>query len=316
LGNLTNEIKNFSGKKENKNSDSLLYTSAYLGTTLFSSSFLTASLLNIIVLSILPLQEQQQFHTEGWFKATFVITAVLLIAYIFVLFIFFKNKEKKSCEFNLGLEKMGRITPNEIISLAIVLIFFFGILTTQHHHIASSWLGFSLLFLLMVLGVVSVDEFQKKVDWSYLFFLSAIIGISVTFKALKLDLWFYDNMLILFPEILEDKVLLFSLIALITILMRFMLPVGAVVAFLIPVILAIANKEGVSAWSLGMVVLFVGDIWFFPYQCFFYKYYRSIFNESYDIDEKKFLRINLVINAFKLIGLFLSFYYWKYLSLA
>jgi di/tricarboxylate transporter len=91
-----------------------------------------------------------------------------------------------------------------------------------------------------------MEDFQKKVDWPYLFFLSAIVGISAIFKALGLDTWLYDHLLLTFPEILKDNMILFSSIALVSLTLRFILPVGAVVALLAPTILAISVKIGIS----------------------------------------------------------------------
>lgn len=300
-----------------KEGNSLLYTSGYVGTTLLASSFLSASLLNFIIFSLLPLQEQQQFQSIGWFQGTLVISGILLLSYLLILPIFFHGKhikEKVPHNFHHSLEKMGKVKPAELISLAALLVFFLGILTTQHHHISGSWLGFSLLFLLLVLGYIKLEDFQRKVDWPYLFLLSSIVGISNTFKTLGLDTWLYNHLLTVFPEILKDKFLLFSFVTTITLGLRLILPVGAVVALLAPIILTIAVKIGVSGWALCMVLLFVGDIWFFPYQCTFYQIYKSGFNSS-NLNEKKFLILNAVINLLKLLALYLSFYYWKYLSL-
>ncbi|MBY0282007.1 MAG: TRAP transporter large permease subunit [Alphaproteobacteria bacterium] len=300
--------------KTGKDGNELLYTSGFLGVFLLSSSFLSASLLNFIIFSLLPLQEQQQFQTQGWLQGTLVMTGFLVIAYMLIVPLFFRKKEKIEHKFNLSLEKMGKIKVKEVISLGALFIFFIGMLTTQHHHISSSWLGFSILFLLLALGYVNLNDFQRKVDWPYLFFLSSIVGISAVFKSLGLDIWLYNHLLTAFPEILKDKMFLFAFIAAVTLILRFMLPVGAVVALLAPTILAIATKVGVSGWALCMVLLLVGDIWFFPYQCTFYRIYKAGFNNS-KINERKFLIINALVNVIKLIALFLSFYYWKYLSL-
>ena len=312
LGPIVKEISE--SLKTGKNGNNLLFTSGFLGVFLLSSSFLSASLLNFIIFSLLPLQEQQQFQTKGWIEGTLVMTGALVLAYLLIVPLFFRKKEKIEHKFNLSLEAMGKIKTKEIVSLAALIIFFVGMLTTQHHHISGSWLGFSILFLLLVLGFVNLDDFQKNIDWPYLFFLSSIVGISTSFKTLGLDTWLYTHLLIVFPEILKDKMLLFSFITALTLILRFILPVGAVVALLAPTILAIATKVGVSGWALCMVLLFVGDIWFFPYQCTFYRIYKISFNST-EINEKNFLIINALINVIKLIALFLSFYYWKYLSL-
>ncbi len=319
LGPLINRLSDYSDGQKNHNNDTLFYTSAYIGGSLLTSSFLSASLLNFVIISLLPLQEQQEFHMIGWFQATIVLTAVLLISYFLLISICFYNKSGSSSlfhKFNIENEKKNKISYKEMASLGIIIFFFVGILTTRYHHVAGSWLGLSLLFLLLALRLVSIDDFRKKVDWTFLLFLSSIIGIATTFKSLGLDVWTYKQLLTHYPHIVQDKELIFISLTIFVLILRLALPVGAVVALLASIALAIADKIGISGWVLCFVILFVGDMWFFPYQNEFYQIYKNSFDmESHSINEKKFLIINAIFNVIKIFGLYLSFYHWKYLSL-
>lgn len=318
FGPVFSEISKSIKLKGDNDKRTLLYASGFFGFTLLSSSFLSASLLNFIIFSLLPLQEQQQFQSKGWIQATLMITAILLVVYMLVFSIFFKSKEKNektSYNFILKRDKKElKLKLNEVVSLGSLLVFFVGMLTTSYHKIPISWLALSILFMLLAVGIVKTEDFEKKVDWSYLFYVSSIVGISSTFKVLALDIWLYDLLLSLFPIILYNKILLFVFITVITLLLRLILPVGVVVILLIPTAIAISTKIGINAWTLCFVLLFVGDAWFFPYQCSFYQIYKTAFDKSL-INEKKFLKLNASFNLVKLLALFLSLYYWKYLSL-
>ena len=317
LGPLVKDIsKPFESEKDPQNR-TFLFANGFYGLSLLSSSFLSASLLNFIVLSLLPLQEQEQFQSQGWFKGALVITVVLLFFYFLILPIFFgtgKKSQKTGKTLTFSNDQTKRIQAKEVVSLGVLLTFFVGTLTSNYHRIPSSWLAFLAFFLLLVFGFIQIDDFRKKIDWPYLFFLSSIVGISSTFKTMGLDLWLYNNFLTFIPEILNDKLTLFGAITAVTLILRLVLPVGAVVTLLIPTALAIATKVGVSGWSVSIVLLFVADIWFFPYQCTFYQIYRSDFEGS-GISEKRFLLSNAALSLVKILALFLSIYYWKYLSL-
>lgn len=294
-----------------------LFTNGFFSTTLFASSFLTASLMNFIIFSVLPLQEQQAFQSAGWLIGTAVLTFFLLFSYAVVFFFFFHSKEKISITtggITEHLNQMGVIKKSEKFTTFCLFALFIGMLTVDYHHIPQSWLCFSLLFLLLVLKHINLNDFQRNVDWSFILFLCSLVSLSQAFKDLKLDVWLYEGLIHYFPQIFINRWTLFSSMIGITLLLRFFLPIGAAVAILIPSAISIASQVGISAWPLCFTILFSADIWFFPYQCTFYRIYKDAFSQTFP-HERKFLIINVVMNILKIIAILISLPYWKHLSL-
>lgn len=294
-----------------------LFTNGFFSTTLFASSFLTASLMNFIIFSVLPLQEQQAFQSAGWLVATATLTIFLLVSYAAVFFYSFRSKEEvviNTKRITENLEQMGSIKKSEKFTAGCVLALFIGMLTVDYHHIPQSWLCFSILFLLLVLNHVNLSDLQRNIDWSFILFLCSLVSLSQAFKDLKLDVWLYQGLISYFPQMFLNRWTLFSTMIGITLVLRFFLPIGAAVALLIPSAVSIALQVGISAWPLCFTILFIADIWFFPYQCTFYRIYKSSFSQSFS-NEPKFLMLNVIMNILKIVAILISLPYWKYLSL-
>ncbi|WP_032113143.1 SLC13 family permease [Candidatus Paracaedibacter symbiosus] len=294
-----------------------MFTNGFFSITLFSSSFLTASLMNFIIFSVLPIQEQQTFQSGGWFLATIVLTVFLLISYLILFFCFLRSSDNvviREADISENLKRMGPIKKSENFTTLCLIALFLGMLTVNYHHIPQSWLSFSILFLLLVLNHVNINDFQRNIDWSFILFLCSLVSLSQTFKSLKLDVWLFEGLVNHFPEMLVSRVTLFSSMIAITLILRFFLPIGAVVALLIPSAISIAYRVGISAWPLCFTILFIADIWFLPYQCTFYKVYKNPFGEAFSF-ERKFLLFNAIMNIFKILAILTSLPYWKYLSI-
>lgn len=317
LGALLSDISKSINLTPNSKPFLQLFTNGFFSTTLFSSSFLTASLMNFIILSVLPLQDQESFQSAGWFMATLGITLFVMGAYFILHFTLMRSDEKVVIhvkDITQNLNRMGPIKKSETFTTLCLVALFVGMLTTNYHHIPQSWLCFTILFLLLVLNHIDINDFQRNIDWSFILFLCSLVSISQTFKELKIDIWLYEGMLRYFPEMLHSRLTLFSSMIGITLTLRLFLPVGAVVALLVPSAVSFAYLAGISAWPLCFTILFIADIWFFPSQCTFYRVYKDAFGNVFS-SQKKFLIFNAVMNIVKILAVLLSLPYWKYLSL-
>jgi len=81
------------------------------------------------------------------------------------------------------------------------------------------------------------------------------------------------------------------------------------------VFMPLADVYGTNSWVVGMIVLVLGEMWFFPYQCSYYMQYRSLALRQPGYDEKTFLRYNALMNLAKLGALYASLPYWKWMGL-
>jgi di/tricarboxylate transporter len=62
-----------------------------------------------------------------------------------------------------------------------------GIVTSSIHKVPPPWLGFAMLFGLLLCGTLRKKELKEKVDWTFLLYLGGITGIVAAFNYLGLD---------------------------------------------------------------------------------------------------------------------------------
>ncbi|MBP9829289.1 MAG: anion permease [Proteobacteria bacterium] len=313
--------------------------SAFFGASLFSNIFLSASLMNFIILALLPLQEQLQFQLVGWFKASFAAFIVILVTYAigyFVLQRFFlkdrqlmSGKNPQSAKKNSQelikqqdqliaeyLKALGPISKDEWFSFATMAVFFIGMLTFPYHKISPTWIAFSLVYLLLAFNIISREDLLSKVDWTFLLFMASIIGISSVINYFNIS-GTLSGSLRAFTNVFETSPgLLFTFFVVLTMIVRFFLPIGATIALLIPVFITLAEAYGVTAWTACFACLMVTDMWFFKYQCIFYTPMSDVLEEAgVSFNEKKFLAFNIMANIVRILAVFSSFYYWCWIGL-
>ncbi|MBY0281751.1 MAG: anion permease [Alphaproteobacteria bacterium] len=307
-------------KLETKNEHiTKLTANAFFGTSLFSSIFLSASLMNFVILALLPLQEQQRFQLVGWFQASLAAAIVMIVAYMVIFAIFFRGKETIKIPKQLiieQLERLGPVSKDEWISLATVAAFFIGMMTFPYHKISPTWIAFGLAYILLSFNVLNREDIQTRVDWSFLMFMASVVGIASIATYFDLSGTISTKLQSFIYLVGTSQEALIGFLTISTIFVRFFLPIGATVALLIPIFISLAGLYGISCWSACFVSLMMVDMWFFPYQCIFYTEMRESFSgQELPFQEKKFLIFNAVVNIVRILAIFASFYYWQWLGL-
>src|SRR6185436_16444962 len=87
-----------------------------------------------------------------------------------------------------------------------------------------------------------------------------------------------------------------ALLSLAIIVIRFAIPNTATIAICATIFMPLAAQAGVNPWVVGFVLLLLGDVWFFPYQCSHYVQFRDLTQAKSVYDEGSFLRFNCFMN--------------------
>lgn len=292
--------------------------SAFFGTSLFSSIFLSASLMNFIILALLPLQEQLQFQTGGWLEASLAAFALMFVGYIVLFKIFFRRNEtflvtKEMIE--QQLKTLGPVSKDERNSLAVIISLTIGMLTFSYHAISPTWIAFGIVYVLLAFNQISREEMLSKVDWLFLILMATVIGLSSIMNYFNIS-GEVAATIHSFTNIFEHAPgLLFSFFVILTIVTRFFLPIGATIALLIPIFIMLAGVYGVAAWAACFTCLMVTDIWFFKYQCIFYTPMTDALEKAgIPFNERKFLIFNALTNILRLLAIFASLHYWHWIG--
>ena len=173
-----------------------------------------------------------------------------------------------------------------------------------------------LLVCLLIYGLVTKSSFQKNIDWSMIFFLLSLDGLTSIMSYLHIS----DYLLSSAPEFLSylgNNDFLFVIFEFFVVcLIRLILPTTAGMITSALLLIPLAPAIGVSAWVIGFLSSLFSDIWLFPYQSSVYTQFRNKEggrNGRYD--ETVFIKHNLILNLARLIAAFISIPYWTWLGL-
>lgn len=306
---------NFDSKSPLANS---LVCCAFQGTILLSGAFLTGKSSNFVLYGMLSKQMQWQFGWVHWLIAA-SFPALLLIIFFFIgLKIQFKVPKKM--EIDMGrieseLSALGRMSIEELMASAGCLVLFLGLLTSSIHHISSAWLCFLVFFVLLILGVLDKKEFKLGINWPFLFYLGALIGIMRCVQVMEIDDWFIGYLSWLEDIADYSDVLFLMVIYLFGWLGSFLLGTMAAPALLFTMLLPMADHAGVNTWLIAFVLLISTEGWIFPYQSSYYLCFEELITTKYTYQLQPVLKMNAYFSLIRFIVIMLSIPVWQFMEL-
>lgn len=295
-----------------------LAVTCFGGVSLFSAIFITSKSVNFAVFGLLSPQGQDHFQWVTWFLTAIVTGAVLLAFSAVVAMVLFRNNElpqlpKKRVAEQLKL--LGKMSNREWAAILGVGFMMLGIITSSIHKVSPPWLGFSMLFGLLLCGVLNKKELKEKVDWTFLLYLSGITGIVAVFSYLGLDKELGEAMPVVGAYMRTDFNTFVLLIFILINIVRLAVPINATIVILATIFMPLAEINGINPWVVGFIILVFAECWFLPYQCSYYLQLQELNRVKPVYDERSFLVFNTIINFARLAAIYASIPYWKMLGL-
>ncbi|MBF0536669.1 MAG: anion permease [Nitrospirae bacterium] len=309
-----NDIVETTHMKHKDKAATKLAATTFAGSTLLSAMFLTSKSVNFVVLGMMPLQIQENFQWLSWFLAASVTGVITLILYLIVLRLMYKNNETvtvSKAQVRKQLELLGKLSFQEWATLMGLAAFVVGILTYSLHKIQPPWLALSILYALLIFGTLSKKDFKEKVDWPFLIYMATVVGIISTMKNVGLDTMLANKLTGLFYYMRYNFNLFILILSAIIFIMRLAIPINAVIVLVAAVFMPLADLAGVNAWVMGFIILVLGEMWVFPYQCSYYMQFQEMSLSKGLYDEGSFLKFNMIVNAIKIVSLYATIPYWK-----
>lgn len=295
-----------------------LAVACFSGVSIFSAMVLTSKSVNFAVFGLLSPQQQDHFQWLTWLFASAVAAGVLMaINGISVLF-WFRNEELPRLPKERVAEQLrllGKIKNREWAAIFGVIFMLLGIITSSIHKVPPPWLGFAMLFGLLLCGTLRKKELKEKVDWTFLLYLGGITGIVAAFNYLGLDAVLGAALPGLGSYMRNNFPLFILMLFVIINVIRLAVPINATVVILAAVLLPLAEINGVNTWVLGFIILILSEMWFMPYQCSYYLQLQEINRQRPLYNEKTFLQFNAFSNFARLAAVYASLPYWKMLGL-
>lgn len=293
-----------------------LSAAAFTGATLFSGIFLTSKSANFVVFGMLSVQLQEQFHWLYWLFAGSVSGIVMLLVYLIVSRFMFRNKDDLPLSnqvIDLQLKVLGPMSMKEWAAAAGVVLFGIAVATSSVHKIGPAWLALAVLYGLLLFSFLRQEEFRESIDWPFLMFLGGLVGLVNAMLYVGVDK-VLGAQLAWTAVLMRGNLDLFILVLTgIILVMRFVLPINLTMVISATIFMPIASLSGINPWFVGFIILTIGECWFFAYQNASYTLFQKMSGSPYA--ERSFLLLNLLTILIKLVGIYASLPFWRYLGI-
>lgn len=303
-------------KEEGKASTRLAFATL-MGVSLFSAVFLSSKAINFVVYGLLPVQVQDQFSWIYWTIAAAASGLVMIILYLLLSSFFFKNDEDKTIPKEKIKDQiiiLGSMKYAEWVAFICLILFFIGMTTVSIHKVELPWIGLALVFVYFCMEVLKKKELKTKIDWPFLILLGSLVGLVRTMNYIGFDQWisFHVGWM---GEYMKTNIAFFILLLSLSIIVaRLAVPGNAVIAIFSSIFIPLAQVNGINPWIVGFIIITMSDTWIFPYQCTYYLSMREA-NEPKVYDENLLIKANAITIVIRLVSIYLSIPYWKFLGI-
>jgi DASS family divalent anion:Na+ symporter len=291
---------------------------AFQGAILFSAVFLTGKSSNFVLYGMFSKQMQWQFSWFNWLVAGSFSGLLLGISFFMLLKLQFKTPKTLSVDIqNIRheLHKLGRLTIEEWASLIAVIFLIVGLSTASIHHISAAWLCFSIFFVLILFGVLGKKEFKQGINWPFLFYLGAIIGIMRCVQEIGGDVLLVQHLSWL-EDIADNNVTSFVIVVyFLGWIGSFILGTAAAPALLFTILLPMAENAAINPWLIAFVLLMSTEAWIFPYQSSYYLCYEELMNHSGYSDLRPTLKMNFYFCFIRFMVIMFSLPFWRMMEI-
>ena len=199
--------------------------------------------------------------------------SVLLVAFLFPA-----SKKTNAAEnrihFSQLLHDLGPMHPAEIKAIIIIGLMLFFMMTATITNIDASY-GFIIFPLLLYLPGINVgtEEDLKAMDFGFVLFVAACLGIGMTGSALGFGELVSNTIL---PLLQDQGVWVFSgVVWLVCFVMNFLLTPFAIFASFSAPLATLSMQLGIHPFATYFIMLIGADQLIFPYECAFYLIFFS-----------------------------------------
>ncbi|KTC84651.1 MULTISPECIES: SLC13 family permease [Legionella] len=291
-----------------------LACSAFNGCILLSVMFLTGKSSNFVLFGMLPEQAQWQYGWMNWLIVSSVPGALLVISFFVLLLIQFRSHDSlivNSLEIRRELDLMGSLTVHEWAAILSIVALILGLAFSSLHQIPSAWVSFAIFFILLTSGVLNKEDFKNGINWPFLFYLGAIIGIMRCVQEIGIEAWIINYLSWLGDIAYHQQILFIVLVYLISWLGGLLFGTMAAPALMFTLLMPVAQQAMVNAWLVAFIILMATEAWVFPYQSSYYLCFEEWAKESQAYDLRKTLSVNACFSVLRLLAILLSIPFWQ-----
>lgn len=290
-----------------------LANAAFNGSILLSTIFLTGKSSNFIIYGLLSEQHQWQGNWFSWlWLASFPGLVLMALFFILQSILFKPNKQMAINRYKLKRElcSMGKLSLDEYIAMLSFILFFIGSILSSWLNVSGLWTCLIIFILLIVTGTLNTKEIQTRLNWSFLFYFGAIIGVMRTIQNLGVDIWLLNHFQWLTLLAQSNVAWFITLIYVISWVGGLFLGTMIAPAILFTAIIPFALQSPVSNWVIAFVILMATEAWIFPYQSSYFLCFEELLKRNNNFLLSPLLRLNAWFTLLKLFVILASIPFW------
>ena len=290
-----------------------MFFAAWAGFGLSAPIFVSGSVYGYTLMGVLP--EDCGIDWGRWALAMIPWTIVVFVSLYVIIRFFFKPVDTVALSKEYAREqyrKLGKLEGKEL-QTAIVLCATVVLWTLESRiGVNASVSGMIAAFFCFALGILEPKEIYTAPNWNLVVFVGGVLSLGSIFSKVGIDLWVQEVLNPLFGRV-SSTILVCVLIAVITILIRFLLAAhSAAIIVMMAIFAPVAATIGLSPFVIGMIIYTSGMCWFVPYQ-------NVVFTTSISCTEgkvkyNKTLLFCVIYEIISMAACLISLPYWKMLG--
>jgi divalent anion:Na+ symporter, DASS family len=295
-----------------------LANAAFNGCILLSTIFLTGKSSNLILFGLLAEQNQRQSNWLYWLWSASFPGVLLIILFFFMQSLTFKSHTPlKMNRFKLKKElySLGQLSFEEFIAISSLALFSIGSIFSTWKNISNIWICIAIFTLLLSTNTLNKKELLTKINWSFLFYFGAIIGVMHSIQSTGLESWIMMHMKWFAPIATANPFYFIIIVYVISWLGGLLLGTMIAPAILFTIIIPLANQSSVSSWVVAFVILMATEAWIFPYQSSYFLCFEELLKTNNNFHLNPLLKINAWFSLLKLGIVLASIPFWYYFEI-
>lgn len=310
---LLDDILESSRIKPHSSSANALANAAFNGCILLSTIFLTGKSSNFIIYGLMSEQHQWQGNWFSWLWLAAFPGLVLITLFFILQSIFFKpakNLTINRYKLKKELYLMGKLSSDEYTAILTFVLFTIGTLCSTWLNISAIWICLVIFVILISTGALNSKEIQTKINWSFLFYFGAIIGVMRTIQNIGIDIWLINHFHWLTHLAQSNVACFITLIYVISWIGGLFLGTMIAPAILFTAIIPFSLQSPVSNWIIAFVILMATEAWIFPYQSSYFLCFEELLKRNNNFLLKPLLKLNAWFTLIKLFVILASIPFW------
>lgn len=315
---LLNDIITCSKINPRSDSANALASAAFNGCILLSTIFLTGKSSNAILLTMLTDHHAAQTTWSNWLLAASFPGLLLIGCFFLMQSLFFKQKSPITIN-KLHIKResleLKQCSYEEWGALLSIITLLSGLIFSTWYDCSKLWTCLAVFFVLLFTGAMETREIKTGINWTFLFYLGAIIGIMRYIQNIGIDLWLGQHLNWLIALTHHNVMFLIIGLYLISWISGLLLGTMTAPALLFTVVLPITQQFGFNCWVAAFIILMATEAWIFPYQSNYYLCFEELLKKGNQVHLKPLLYLNASMALLRLFILLASIPFWQWVGL-